>query len=57
MQEADDDDTAGREVEKNIFNLVLMDLRMRRMNGDTTQNKIYEISTGTPVVIMTALIR
>ena len=54
VQEADDGDTACREVEKNIFDLVLMDLRMKRMHGDAAQKKIYEISPGTPVVIMTA---
>ena len=54
VKDADDGDTACREVEKNIFDLVLMDLRMNRMHGDAAQKKIYAISPGTPVVIMTA---
>ena len=54
VQEADDGDTACRAVEKIIFDLVLMDLRMKRMHGDAAQKKMHEISPGTPVVIMTA---
>ena len=54
VQEADDGDTACRAVEKTLFDLVLMDLRMKRMHGDAAQKKIAAISPGTPVVIMTA---
>ena len=54
VHEADDGDTACRAVEKTIFDLVLMDLRMKRMHGDEAQKKIREISPVTPVVIMTA---
>lgn len=54
VQEADDGDTACRAVEKNLFDLVLMDLRMKRMDGDAAQKKIAAISPGTPVIIMTA---
>ena len=54
VHEADDGDTACRAVEKMIFDLVLMDLRMKRMHGDEAQKKIREISAGTPVVMMTA---
>jgi len=54
IEEADDGDTACRAVEKNVFDLVLLDLRMRRMNGDAAQKKIAEISPDTPVIIMTA---
>ena len=54
VQEADDGDTACLAVEKNIFDLVLMDLRMKRLHGDAAQKKIAGISPGTPVVIMTA---
>jgi len=54
VQEADDGDTACRAVEQTIFDLVLMDLRMKRMHGDTAQAKMRVISPGTPVVIMTA---
>ena len=52
--EADDGDTACEAVEQEIFDLVLMDLRMRRMDGDAAQQRIAEVSPGTPVVIMTA---
>ena len=54
VKEADDGDTACRELEKNPFDLVLMDLRMKRMDGDAAQKKMAVISPGTPVVIMTA---
>jgi two-component system response regulator HydG len=54
VQEADDGDTACQAVENNIFDLVLMDLRMKRLHGDAAQKKIAGISPGTPVVIMTA---
>lgn len=54
VQEADDGDAACLAVEKNLFDLVLMDLRMKRMDGDAAQKKIAGISPGTPVVIMTA---
>jgi len=54
VQEADDGDAACLAVEKVIFDLVLMDLRMKRMHGDAAQKKMHEISPGTPVIIMTA---
>ncbi|MFO7713095.1 sigma-54-dependent transcriptional regulator [Desulfosarcina sp.] len=54
VQEADDGDAACRLVEKTIFDLVLMDLRMKRMHGDAAQKQIAGTSPGTPVVIMTA---
>jgi two-component system response regulator HydG len=54
VQEADDGDAACLAVEKMIFDLVLMDLRMKRMHGDEAQKKIRKISPGTPVIIMTA---
>uniref|UniRef100_UPI003567CE39 sigma-54-dependent transcriptional regulator n=1 Tax=Desulfosarcina sp. TaxID=2027861 RepID=UPI003567CE39 len=54
VQEADDGDAACLAVEKMIFDLVLMDLRMKRLHGDAAQKKMHEISPGTPVVIMTA---
>ncbi len=54
VEEADDGDTACRAVEQTIFDLVLMDLRMKRMNGDAAQKKMAAISPGTPVIIMTA---
>ncbi|BBO69515.1 acetoacetate metabolism regulatory protein AtoC [Desulfosarcina alkanivorans] len=54
VQEADDGDTACRAVERTLFDMVLMDMRMKRMNGDAAQKKMAAISPGTPVVIMTA---
>ncbi len=54
VQEADDGDTACGMVETTLFDLVLMDLRMKRMNGDEAQKKIVDISPDTPVIIMTA---
>ena len=54
VQEADDGDTACSALEKDLFDLVLMDLRMKRMHGDAAQEKMAHISPGTPVIIMTA---
>ena len=54
VHEANDGDTACGAVEKTVFDLVLMDLRMKRMHGDVAQKQMVEISPATPVVIMTA---
>ena len=54
IQEADDGDTACQLVEKNRFDLILMDLRMKRMDGDVAQKKMAGINPDIPVVIMTA---
>ena len=54
VHEADDGDAACLAVEKMVFDLVLMDLRMKRMHGDEAQKQIAGVSPGTPVVIMTA---
>lgn len=54
IQEADDGDTACSLVEKNFFDLVLMDLRMKRMDGDVAQRKMARINPDIPVIIMTA---
>jgi len=54
IQEADDGDTACRLVERTIFDLVIMDLRMKRLDGDAAQKKMALINPDTPVVIMTA---
>jgi len=54
VQEADDGDTACTMVENDIFDLVLMDLRMKRMDGDIAQKKMVRINPDLPVVIMTA---
>ena len=52
--EADDGQTAVEAVRKNIYNAVLMDVRMARMNGHEAFRKIHEIQPALPVIIMTA---
>ncbi len=52
--EADDGETAVEAVKKNVYNAVLMDVRMARMNGHEAFRKIHEIQPSLPVIIMTA---
>ncbi len=52
--EADDGQTAVEAVKNNIYNAVLMDVRMARMNGHEAFRKIHEIQPALPVIIMTA---
>ena len=54
IEEADDGDTACALVEKDLFDLVLMDLRMKRMDGDAAQKKMAHLNPDLPVVLMTA---
>jgi two-component system response regulator HydG len=54
VSEADDGDAACREVARAHFDLVLMDMRMKRMHGDAAQKRMAEINPALPVVIMTA---
>ena len=54
IEEADDGDTACALVENDIFDIVLMDLRMKRMDGDAAQKKMARLNPDLPVVIMTA---
>jgi two-component system response regulator HydG len=54
IHEADDGDTACRLVEDNVYDLVLMDLRMKRMDGDAAQQQMERIHPDMPVVMMTA---
>jgi two-component system response regulator HydG len=54
VSQADDGDVACREVERTFFDLVLMDMRMKRMHGDAAQKRMAEINPALPVVIMTA---
>jgi two-component system, NtrC family, response regulator HydG len=52
--EADDGQTAVEAVQKNMYNAVLMDVRMARMNGHEAFRRIHEIQPALPVIIMTA---
>jgi two-component system response regulator HydG len=52
--QADDGDTAVKEVEKQFFDLIIMDLRMKRMDGVTALHEVKKISPALPVIIMTA---
>jgi two-component system response regulator HydG len=52
--EADDGQTAVEAVKKNVYNAVLMDVRMARMNGHEAFLRIHEIQPALPVIIMTA---
>ncbi len=52
--EADDGDTAVSMVEKRFFNLILMDIRMVKMDGLEAQKRILQISPNIPVIMMTA---
>jgi len=52
--EADDGETAVEAVKKNMYNAVLMDVRMAKMNGHEAFRKIHDIQPALPVIIMTA---
>jgi two-component system response regulator HydG len=52
--EADDGETAVEAVKKNMYNAVLMDVRMAKMNGHEAFSKIHDIQPALPVIIMTA---
>jgi two-component system, NtrC family, response regulator HydG len=52
--EADDGRTAVEAVKKNVYNAVLMDVRMARMNGHEAFRMIHQIQPALPVIIMTA---
>jgi two-component system, NtrC family, response regulator HydG len=52
--EADDGLTAVEAVKNNVYNAVLMDVRMARMNGHEAFRLIHEIQPALPVIIMTA---
>jgi len=54
IYQADDGTTAIKEVENQFFDLILMDLRMKHMDGIEALNKIRQISPAIPVIIMTA---
>jgi two-component system response regulator HydG len=52
--EADDGESAIALVEKDFFDLVVMDIRMKKIDGITALKKIKEISPSIPIMIMTA---
>ncbi len=52
--QAPDGQAAVAAVESNFYDLILMDLRMPRMDGLQAQQRIREISPGIPVIMMTA---
>jgi two-component system response regulator HydG len=54
LQKANDGKTAIEAVEERFYDLILMDVRMSRMDGIEALKRIKEISPGIPVIIMTA---
>lgn len=54
VREAEDGEDAITLVEKEFFDLILMDIKMKKIDGITALKKIKEISPSIPVMIMTA---
>ncbi len=54
VHEADDGDVAFAKVQEQCFDLVLMDVRMVRMNGIESLRHILEFNPALPVILMTA---
>ena len=54
VRKADGGQTAIQAVEERFYDLILMDVRMTRMDGIEALKRIKEISPGIPVIIMTA---
>jgi len=54
IDQADDGQEAVDVVEEKFYDLILMDIRMKRMDGISALKKIKELSPGIPVIIMTA---
>jgi two-component system, NtrC family, response regulator HydG len=52
--EADDGTTAVEAVKKNVYDAVLMDVRMAKMDGREAFFKIHDLQPELPVIIMTA---
>jgi two-component system response regulator HydG len=52
--EADDGDTAVEKVQKQPFDLILMDVRMIRVSGLEALTKIKTLNPAIPIIIMTA---
>lgn len=53
-QEAEDGDEGVRKVEEEAFDVVLLDLKMRRMDGMEALRQIKRLNPALPVLIMTA---
>ncbi|MCK5202292.1 MAG: sigma-54-dependent Fis family transcriptional regulator, partial [Desulfobacterales bacterium] len=54
IKQADDGQAAIDAVENGFFDLILLDIRMRKVGGIEALNRITEISPGIPIIIMTA---
>jgi two-component system response regulator HydG len=54
VQKADDGQIAIQAVEERFYDLILMDVRMSKVDGIEALKRIKEISPGIPVIIMTA---
>ncbi len=54
VYDADDGDVALMKVQEQSFDVVLMDVRMARMNGIETLQHILEFNPALPVILMTA---
>jgi two-component system response regulator HydG len=54
IKQAEDGQAAIEAVEKGFFDLILMDIRMARISGIEALKQIKEISSGIPIIIMTA---
>ena len=54
LSQAGDGREAVRYVEERYYDLILMDIRMKNMDGISALKRIKEISPGIPVIIMTA---
>ena len=54
ISHAGDGQEAVQYVEERYYDLILMDIRMKKMDGISALKKIKEISPGIPVIIMTA---
>jgi len=52
--EAEDGEEAISNVENNFFDLIIMDIKMKKVDGIIALKKIKEISPSIPVMIMTA---
>lgn len=54
IDQAGDGQEAVDAVEEKFYDLILMDIRMKQMDGISALKKIKELSPGIPVIIMTA---